>query len=167
MEGATDMDMRLSDRAEIMQLLARYCEALDEYDIDGVAEVFTVDYVFDPGPGNGGPRRGRDEIVAAQKIRMARWRRTSHQLGQTRIDFLGDDAARGVTYVTAWHQSWENVTGTARLRYVDEFIRRAGAWRIRRRELVELGVDGFPEGTWNPLARRTPDGRPGQIEKTP
>jgi len=150
--------MRLDDRAEIIELLTRYCEYLDEYDIDAVATVFTEDYVFDPGPGNGGPLQGRDIIVAGQKERMGRWRRSHHQIGQTRIEFTGDDTAHGVTYVIAWHQSWGNVSCIGRLRYVDDFVRAGGSWLISKRVLIELGVEGFPEGTWNPLDRKVPAG---------
>lgn len=153
------MDMRLNDRAEIVDLLARYCEKLDEYDIDGVGEVFTDDYIFDSGVGNGGPKQGKSVIIPAQKIRMGRWRRSHHQLGQTRLEFDGPDAAHGITYVIAWHQNWEGLTGVGRLRYVDDFVRRDGVWLISKREIVELGTEGFPENTWNPLDRRVPEGR--------
>lgn len=153
------MDMRLEDRAEITDLLVKYCEKLDEYDIDAVGEVFTDDYVFDSGVGNGGPKQGKDVIIPAQKQRMGRWRRTHHQLGQSRIEFDGPDKAHGVTYVIAWHENWEGGVCTGRLRYVDEFVRQDGRWLISRREIVELGTEGVPERTWNPLDRKKPEGR--------
>jgi len=152
------MDMRLNDRAEIVELLTRYCEKLDEYDFVGLAEVFTDDYVFDSGVGNGGPKQGKDVIIAAQMVRMGRWRRSHHQLGQTRLEFLGPNNAHGISYVIAWHQNWEGLSGIGRLRYVDDFVRQGDQWLISRREIVELGTEGFPESTWNPLDRRIPEG---------
>ncbi|MBG6238445.1 uncharacterized protein (TIGR02246 family) [Mycetocola sp. CAN_C7] len=150
---------RLGDRVQIADLLAVYCEKLDDYDIDSVAEAFTEDCVFDPGPGNGGPRTGRDAIFPAQKVRMGIYRRTQHHLGQSRIRFDGEDAANGLTSVIAWHQRWDGSVGTARLRYDDRFVRRSGLWLIAERRLIELGVEGFAEGTWNPSGRNVPHGR--------
>ena len=43
--------MRFEDRATIADLMALYCERVDEYDIDAVAELFTPDCVTDYGPG--------------------------------------------------------------------------------------------------------------------
>ena len=42
--------MRFEDRATIADLMALYCERVDEYDIDAVAELFTPDCVTDYGP---------------------------------------------------------------------------------------------------------------------
>lgn len=149
-------EARLEDRAEIGQLLARYCRHLDDYDIDAVAQMFIEDYVFDSGPKNGGPRAGRASIVEGQKGRMARWRRTHHQLGQIEIEFHGPDSATGIAYVTAWHQSWNDEVKIALLRYHDTFVHTDGQWLIAERRLVELGVEGFEEGTWNASPRQTP-----------
>lgn len=150
---------RLDERVQIADLLATYCEKLDDYDIDGVSELFAEDCVFDPGPGNGGPRTGRDEIFPAQKVRMGTFRRTQHHLGQSRVRFDGADTAYGLTSVIAWHQRWDHSVGIARLRYEDRFVRTDGGWLIAERRLIELGVEGFPEGTWNSSGRRIPEGR--------
>ena len=43
--------MRFEDRAAIAEVMALYCERVDEYDIDAVAALFTPDCVTDYGPG--------------------------------------------------------------------------------------------------------------------
>jgi 3-phenylpropionate/cinnamic acid dioxygenase small subunit len=145
---------RVADRLRITDLLARYCEALDDYDFDDVAACFTDDCVFDPGPGMGGERRGSSNVFPAQRVRMGRFRATQHQLGQSRIAFSSEDRATATTYVTAWHERWDGTTVTGRIRYIDVLARTSAGWRIAERRLVELGVEGMPTRTWKPSPRR-------------
>ncbi|MGI9624801.1 MAG: nuclear transport factor 2 family protein [Acidimicrobiales bacterium] len=138
----------LVDRQRIADLLARYCERLDEYDIDGVAEVFTDDGVTDYAPGRGGRVVGRDAVRDRIAQGQASFRRTSHQLGQSLVDIDGA-VARATTYVTAWHE-WEDGSQDAlRLRYLDELRRQPdGNWLISQRRLEAMGVEGFEGTEW-------------------
>jgi ketosteroid isomerase-like protein len=153
------MDQRMQDlvdRQAIADVLAAYCQRLDEYDIDAVGEVFVEDGVMDQGPGRGGPIRGRAAIVAGMKARQARFRRTAHQLGQSSV-FLEGDSAQALTYVTAWHQTWEGEIQVVRLRYVDSLVRGAtGSWKLARRTSQAMGVDNFDESQWNWVPRLLP-----------
>lgn len=151
---ADSMDPRAADRIQIADLLAFYCEQIDNYAIGGLSDIFTPECTFDAGPGNGGPRVGND--FSAMAARQARYRRTQHQLGQSRITFTGPDTADGLTYATAWHQHWDMSTMTARLRYVDQYLRREGRWFIHRRTLEAVGIEGGPEDVWNWADRRQP-----------
>ena len=51
----------LMDRQRIAEVIARYCERLDEYDIDGVVTTFTEDVVTDYGAGRGGEVSTRED----------------------------------------------------------------------------------------------------------
>lgn len=139
--------MRLADRARILDVLAYYCEQIDNYTIPRLSTIFTEDCVFDAGPGNGGPQAGND--FSAMVARQAAFRHTQHQLGQSRIEFTAEDAATGLTYATAWHERWDSSVIVARLRYVDEYQLRNGRWLIHRRRLEALGVEGGPTDAWN------------------
>ncbi|GAA1650694.1 nuclear transport factor 2 family protein [Georgenia ruanii] len=143
-------------KSEIVDVLARYCVHLDEYDIDALTDVFTPDCTMDQGPGRGGPIRGREDVLRGMKERQALFRRTQHILGQSLIEMTGD-VATALTYVTAWHQRWDMTTGIARLRYRDELVRTEDGWRIQYRRSEALGVDGFDEAQWNWVPRRTPE----------
>lgn len=143
------------DRFEIADLLARYCEHLDEYDIDGVAETFTEDVVTDYGPGRGGPVAGRRAVADRIARGQAAFRRTHHQLGQSRLELEGDEA-RGVTYVTAWHERFDGTRDTLYLRYVDRFRRTADGWRIAERIVLVDGAVGFEGVAWVWAPRRAP-----------
>lgn len=145
-----------ADRAAIDDVMALYCERVDEYDIDAVAALFTEDCVTDYGPGRGGEVRGRaavrDRIAAGQ----AQFRRTHHQLGQSRVapDPADPDRASATTYVTATHEEWGGAFWRAHLRYVDELVRRDGAWLLAARRVHAAVVEGKPSIAWTWVPRR-------------
>lgn len=150
--------MRLEDRAAIADTMARYCERVDEYDIDAVATLFTADCVTDYGPGRGGLVTGRaavrDRIAAGQ----AQFRRTHHQLGQSLVTFDTDDPDRAtaVTYVTASHEEWEGRQWRAHLRYLDVLARSPEGWLLAERRVHAAVIENRPEIAWEWVPRRTP-----------
>jgi len=153
--------MRFEDRATIADLMALYCERVDEYDIDAVAELFTPDCVTDYGPGRGGRITGRAAVRERIAAGQAQFRRTHHQLGQSRVSFdpADLDRATAVTYVTASHEEWDGRQWRAHLRYLDVLAqtparlaagRAAGARRGDREPAGDrLGV-GVPAGACRP-----------------
>ena len=147
----------LVDRQAIADLLARYCQTLDEYDLDGMAATFTEDAVTDYGAGRGGRVEGRAAIRARIAAGQATFRRTSHQLAQSLVTVDGD-RADGVTYVTAWHEWHDGRQDALRLRYIDVFQRVTGReWLIAERRVEAMGVEGFEGTEWTWVARATPE----------
>lgn len=149
------MMCELLDRQQIADLLARYCQRLDEYDIEGVAATFTDDAITDYGPGRGGEVVGRTEIAARIADGQASFRRTAHQLGQSMITIDGD-AAEATTYVTAWHEWRDDRQEALRLRYIDRLSRTAEGWLIAHRRLEAMGVEGFAGTEWTWVQRAQP-----------
>jgi hypothetical protein len=96
-----------------------YCERIDEYDMDGVAALFTPDCVTDYGPGRGGEVAGRAAVRARIAAGQAQFRRAHHQLGQSRVWFDTLDRVGAVTYVTASHEEHDGSQWQAHLRYLD------------------------------------------------
>jgi ketosteroid isomerase-like protein len=149
---------QLSDRAEIADVLARYCERVDEYDLDGVAATFTLDCFTDYGAGRGGPTVGRAAVRERIAQGQAQFRRTHHQLGQSLIHLDGDTAA-GITYVTAWHEDWDGSRPVVRLRYVDELVRAPEGWLLSSRRVHAAGIEGRLEDiAWDWVDRALPAG---------
>ena len=147
----------LVDRQRIADVLARYCEALDEYDIDAVASTFTDDVVTDYGEGRGGRVVGRAAVRSRIAAGQASFRRTAHQLGQSRVRIDGD-RAHATTYVTAWHEWHDGRQEALRLRYVDVLRRvAADSWLIAERRVEAMGVEGFEGTEWSWVERRAPD----------
>jgi hypothetical protein len=145
----------LLDRQQIGDLLARYCERLDEYDIEGVAATFTGDAITDYGPGRGGEVVGRPQIATRIADGQASFRRTAHQLGQSLVTIDGD-RADATTYVTAWHEWRDDRQEALRLRYIDRLVRTDEGWLIAHRRLEAMGVEGFAGTAWTWVQRAEP-----------
>jgi ketosteroid isomerase-like protein len=153
--------MRVEDRAGIGDLLALYCERVDEYDIDAVAACFTADCVTDYGPGRGGLVRGREAVRERIAAGQAQFRRTHHQLGQSRIWFDPADSerARATTYVTATHEEWDGRLWRAQLRYLDVLARTRHGWLLAERRVHAAVIENRPEISWEWVPRRAPIGQ--------
>ena len=146
---------RLWQYEEIRDVLARYCECLDEYDIDGVAKCFTEDAVADYGAGRGGEIRGRGAIAERIASGQREFRRTHHQLGQIRIR-LYDDHAESTSYLTAWHELPSGAKDLVCLRYLDTLRRIDGEWLIAGRRVELTIVEGFEGTEWAWVKRKAP-----------
>ena len=145
----------LRDRLAIADVLAAFCERVDEYDIAGLAEVFTEDCFTDYGPGRGGPVSGLAAVQARIARGQAEFRRTHHQLGQSRVTVTGDDAT-AVTYVTATHEHRDGARSRVHLRYLDRLRRTGGGWRIAERRAHAAVVEGMPGTAWEWVPRAEP-----------
>ena len=139
----------------IRDVLARYCERLDEYDIDAVAQCFSEDAVTDYGAGRGGEIRGRAAIAKRIATGQSEFRRTHHQLGQVRIR-LHDGGAESTSYMMTWHELPSGKKDLVCLRYLDHLCQIDGEWLISHRRVEVTLVDGFEGTEWNWVERRTP-----------
>ena len=123
----------LRDRAAIRDLLMRYGQAVDRRDFDRVAACFTPDasYAGSLGAGDIGG------ALAALRERMQRFEITMHFISTQVIELAGDQA-RCETYALVYHRTGSAEEGEQDLivgvRYLDELVRHASAWRIRRRD---------------------------------
>lgn len=147
----------LWEHERIRDLLARYCERLDEYDIDGVAACFSEDAVTDYGAGRGGEIRGRAAIADRIRTGQASFRRTHHQLGQIRIRLDGDSAT-ATSYQMTWHELESGRKDLVCLRYIDRLAKHDDEWLIAHRRVEVSLVDGFEGTEWSWVPRRRPDG---------
>lgn len=147
--------MRIEDRLAIADLMALYCERVDEYDIDAVATLFTPDCVTDYGPGRGGPVHGRAAVRERIAAGQAQFRRTHHQLGQSRVTGDPDDPVRATatTYVTATHEEWQGLLWRAHLRYLDVLVRDGDGWRLAERRVHAAVIENRPEIRWEWVPR--------------
>ncbi len=129
----SDLDRRLKrleDREELRDLAARYCTLVDDRDLDQLMLLFSTDGMF--GGASGVAARGRDDIRAYYAERLARYGPTFHYLHSQVVEFVGDDEARGLVTAHAEHGIDQRLV-IAGLRYHDDYVREAGAWRFRQR----------------------------------
>lgn len=128
----------LLDRAEIHDVLMRYCRGVDRGDVELLRTVYHLDSVDDHGYWSG-PGQEFGEFIVGRLASAAL--RTTHAVANELIELDGD-TARVETYVFAylWRaiESEENAEALDVFagRYVDLFARREGVWRIASRRVV-------------------------------
>jgi SnoaL-like domain len=146
----------LADQQEIRDAIYRYCRGIDRRDLALVRSCFHADATDDHGDFRGTV----DEFVAYVERTLPRYERTMHFIGNVLVEVGHEalsDKARAESYVVAYHRQSATDTKPARdfvvnLRYVDDFERREGTWRIATRVcVVEFArLDTVLPGGWSP-----------------
>lgn len=125
---------QMADRLEIQDLLVRYCDAIDRKDFGALDDVFTPDAEIDY-TATGGQKGDLTFIKEYLGRALEPFPMMQHMVGLPLITLEGDaarcrtilfnpmavekDGVREVFFVGAW--------------YVDELVRTASGWRIRKR----------------------------------
>lgn len=162
----------LLDKQAIAEVLQRYSRTLDWLDDEGQAGCFWPDAHIDYGFFTGSAADFLSVVMQIERASQRRW----HFLSPPSIAFTGPDRASVECYGMATGiREQDNGTWSGGLyggRYLDEFERRSGAWRIARRTYVmdwKLPLDDQPSNEPNPdfplpvlqiLASGHPDYRP-------
>lgn len=141
----------LSARAQIHDVLLRYCRGLDRVDMDLVRGAFHPDaHVQFPASLH---RGSVDGFVNFLSDEMRRFVKTMHVLGNSLIEFDGPDVAHVETYLNADHQGserhhWKNEYVRLWARYLDRFEQRDGVWLIAKRQLSVDWMYRYPAEGW-------------------
>ncbi len=127
---------RLEDRIEIGELISRYGLAMDDRDMASMPDLFTSDVVIRSRDGSMNAT-GRDAAVAMFRRRLAALGPSNHVTHDRIITF--DDAQPDVAHGIVLSHAELCLRGAAKvaaIRYSDTYLRDAGRWRIRVRELA-------------------------------
>jgi len=154
---------RMMDQQEIGDVVRRYCRGIDRLDWDLVRSCYHPD-----GTDDHGDFRGTiDEFIAYIQGGLPRYERTQHFIGNLLVEPVGD-TARAETYLVAYHRVPASTTKPLRdyvvgMRYVDDFQRRDGVWRIASRVCAFewSRIDPVAPGGWVPDVRATTGQRDG------
>jgi hypothetical protein len=132
----TDDSGAAADRAQITDLIYRYCRAVDRLDVPLGHSIWHEDGWADYGPDvYQGPGKGLIDLICAQHLHTLHH---SHQVSNILIRLEGDEAG-SESYVTATLRlsRGEQLTQiTVWGRYVDQWSRRGGRWGLDRRVSV-------------------------------
>lgn len=159
----TEAVQRLVDRAEMEEVLNRYCRGVDRCDEAELAGVYHDDGTDDHGTFNG---LGKDFAAWACNGASEYWTASHHTVHNVIIDWREDGAANVESYVLAFNRRVDRPDGTpGRVevfagRYLDRFEQRDGRWRIAHRQALR-DVDTLVDfNSWAgriPLGGRRPD----------
>ena len=163
MNKPTDAEIQeCIDRSAIQNVLGLYCRAIDRLDVELLKSVYHPDGADDHGAINANAHEFADSIIAMLKEACVY---TMHTVTHSVID-CGENEARAESYYIAAHtvgageESILRVFGAAYLqeqrearridqrheflcsgRYLDQFHKRDGCWKIFRRKMtLEWGV---------------------------
>lgn len=154
---------RLADRWELQDLVARYGRAVDDRDLETVAQLFTSDATFDS---RSGPMHGRDAVLEYYRAQLSSYTVTYHYAHSQTVDFIDDDTATGVVQAHA-ELAIGGVGIQVALRYHDEYRREAGAWRFhsrRAQQLYGLPMDELGTSLGDENRKRWPGAQPAPAD---
>jgi hypothetical protein len=166
---APEIDTTEADRAAIIEMVNRYVLAMDYFDPDGYAAVFTEDGVLDWARGEVKGRAAIREFMASgtydlRKLNFApaqtpdgrEWPPMVRHMITNQVIEIDGDSARGISY-------WINYGNNADRRkiellsfgsYDDEFVKIDGQWFFKRHTIYNEGnPNRFTAGQPNPLQR--------------
>ena len=135
MSGDVEFERMIEERA-ILEVLNRYCRGIDRLDEALIRSCYHEDSVDDHGVYKG---RGIDFAAFVVPVLGKAFTATMHTLGQSIVDWEGEDKARAETYVVARHRRKEGegeMLETVGARYVDQLEKRAGEWKLFDRIVV-------------------------------
>jgi len=124
------MALSVDDRLAILELAARYNQAIDGADAEGWAGTFTPDGVFEGRT----TARGREELMAFVRERAASERaHYRHWNSNAVIEGDGDRATMRLYLLTVSPQEQDRF-GSSGV-YHDELVRVGGQWKFQRRRV--------------------------------
>jgi ketosteroid isomerase-like protein len=142
---------RLLDESEIRRVLARYARGCDRNDMDLVRSCYHEDATDAHGHVNG----SLEDFIAYSQAYIDKMDSMTHFLGQSVIELDRDSAwveTYCLCYIRMRSEDGQLVDRLGNIRYVDDFERRDGEWRIARRKVVHQPGRLDPVETDPPLA---------------
>jgi len=167
--SAAEASQQLADRQAIVDLIYRYCRAVDRLDIPLGHSIWHADAVADYGAAiYQGPGRGVIDHICAQHRHTLHH---SHQISNVIVELDGDRAG-SESYVTATlrlRREGQIKQMMVWSRYVDSWSRRSGRWgldkRIAIRDFDEVR-DVTPMGDYDTGRRDRSDPSYGVLKAT-
>ena len=135
----------LLDRKACEDVLLRYGRTLDWLDDEGQAQCFWPDAEIDYGFFKGSGEEWLPVVMAAEEGSMRRWHISTGIMVSVRGERASSECY-GLSMGAVPGEDGELVTTLFGGRYLDEFEKRDGQWRIARRKYIADWAHSFPDG---------------------
>jgi hypothetical protein len=137
---------RLQDRADIQELMARYCRHADQLDPEGMAACFVDDCIVAYVPASiAAPARSKKELLGFLHDYFPNSVSSTHYISNVEPLFDSPDVATAHTYMYSW-QRFKSFPAAADChrygRYEFRVLRTADGWRFSRLNLLSMGEYG-------------------------
>jgi len=140
----------VEDDLAIRRVVLRYCRGIDRLDRDLVRGCYHPDATDSHGSFTGGV----EEFLTWVWRLLGRYTMTMHYVANQLVEPLGPEQARCESYGIAVHRTEGGEARgnlTTGFRFVDDFERRGGEWRIARRVATTEWVRVVAEDEWWPV----------------
>lgn len=146
---------RIEDRIAIEAAIHAYAFHFDRAEPEAVADLFTEDAVIDYGP-DFPAMQGRAVFLPAIARGLAElFAATSHHVSNIAVTFEGEDRARTVAYLYAWHRYRDGRPDSELwAQYHHAFVRTPAGWKIAHLVLKAAGMKDFHRARMHPIGRR-------------
>ncbi len=123
----------------VTDTLLDYALFVDTCNVDGWADLFCADGVFDEGR----VVTGRDALRAHVPKLLALFEATAHHITNVRVTRTGPDTADASCYVYAWHRRTNGDDFELWGRYLDQLRVEDDRWRFAHRRVEIFGSRGW------------------------
>ena len=126
------MTLTADDELAIRAVVLRYCRGIDRMDQELVRSCYHLDATDSHGSFEGGV----DDFLTWVWRLLGHYTMTMHYVANQLVERFGDGRARCESYGVAVHRAQGGAARdnlTTGFRFIDDFERRAGEWRIVRR----------------------------------
>ena len=126
----------VASRFALQDLAADYCHGFDKRDWERFLAIWWADCVWEIGPPFGDFEGHAGIAKAVKEILWPAWKASSHFTTNHRVEFTGKDTASGMCDVDCIGTTSDGQAQTVSATYYDDFERRGGVWKIRKRRVV-------------------------------
>ncbi len=126
----------LESRAAMRDLVTDYCLGFDRHEWDRFINIWWDDCIWEIGPPFGN-FYGHDGVEkAVMEVLYPAWRESHHLTSNLRLEFSDPDHAQGICNVDCMGALVDDSVQMISATYTDDFERRSGVWKIKKRNVV-------------------------------
>jgi uncharacterized protein (TIGR02246 family) len=130
------MTSTADEKDAIRELMARYCHALDACNFSEVASLFAEDGEWTTTYGSACGRAQIETLLASVVPKPGEGPQRKHYITNIIVMLAGEDRASARSDYLVIRESPAGLIPVMGGTYLDMFVKREGAWRLARKELV-------------------------------
>lgn len=127
---------KIEARIAFEELIANYCHGFDKRDYDRFLSIWWEDCTWDIGPPFGSFEGHAGIYEAIYDVLWPAWQQSRHYTTNLVVNFSSPTTATGLCDVDCIGTTADNLSQTVAATYADDFERRDGIWKIKKRKVT-------------------------------